>query len=115
VNLQIGLWRKEVLVRILQHTRNPWEFEMDGSKYSNKMAGEFCCINRERDLPIERINALIKGRIAEPAQRLLSANGFDDIAESFERVKKYESDYLFSAKRILRKHVEYGKYIIGLR
>jgi hypothetical protein len=115
VNLQIGLWKKKELVRLLQQSRTPWEFEKDGSRYSRNVMGQFACVNRNVDLPIMKINCLVKGKITRSGKGVLEEGRFDEALMQYRQLKWFESDIFFSSKRIVREHIEFMKYIINIR
>lgn len=45
-SLQAAIWKKSVMLNLLQENESPWHFEIDGSKRSTKAPGEFLSVKR---------------------------------------------------------------------
>jgi hypothetical protein len=44
INLQLGVWNRELLIRLLKPGETPWEFEVNGSIRSNNIPNPCLCI-----------------------------------------------------------------------
>lgn len=44
INLQLGIWNKELLYSLLKMGETPWQFEINGSKRSNEVSNPSLCI-----------------------------------------------------------------------
>lgn len=47
VSTMAALWRKEVLIRLLERTGDPWDFELEGTKHSQSFPEIFASVARE--------------------------------------------------------------------
>ena len=50
INAQIGLWRKDYLLRILRSSETPWQFELNGSFRSSWMSSSILSLKKESSL-----------------------------------------------------------------
>lgn len=65
LNAQVGIWRKENLINLINPYENPWQFEVLGSQRVKKFNEyKFYCLNDNSVLPIDyyRYGVLVKGR-----------------------------------------------------
>lgn len=44
INLQLGVWNKEILINLLKEGESPWEFEINASERTNELKNECLCI-----------------------------------------------------------------------
>ncbi len=47
INLQVGAWNKEIMMDILKPGESPWQFELEGSKRSDKIPNPCLCITED--------------------------------------------------------------------
>jgi hypothetical protein len=48
LNLQTSIWKKEILLKLLNKKESPWEFETEASKRSDSLSHPFLCIIPEK-------------------------------------------------------------------
>ena len=68
----MSLWKKSVLLDVLLEEKNAWEFELEGSKRSDKYDKFFVSYQRE----IKTLNSVIKGKWRNKAVGFLKKEGF---------------------------------------
>lgn len=81
-----SIWRKEILLDLLNRQENAWEFEINGSCRSDKYSNWFVCANRN----IFYYNLIIKGKYDRTIKRILEKNGikFSDSREEMSFVEQ---------------------------
>lgn len=77
VSFQAGLWRRDVLLQVLLAGESAWEAEMEGSKRSVNVSGDFLSIDRipAENWPIRYLNAIIKRKWTPEAVKVAKERG----------------------------------------
>lgn len=75
--LTVGLWKKDVLINLLQPGESAWDFEYNGTTRSNAIADPFfCIIGHGPNIPlIEVVNSVRKGLWTKEGADLLKQDG----------------------------------------
>lgn len=96
VNMQIGIWKKDILLLLLKNNESPWQTELYGSIRARKLKRyRFLCLDSDKHMPIKynRGWLLVRG----------AWNG-----NEIKRLKlENYGELLFDGKDIL--YLEYGK------
>tara|TARA_B100000212_G_scaffold328128_1_gene292100 strand:+ start:61 stop:852 length:792 start_codon:yes stop_codon:yes gene_type:complete len=93
-----AIFKKEILLELLNRNENAWEFEINGSKRSRKYKN-FYVVNTE---PFSLLNIVIKGRVDPLAMKNAKKLGLDisginlPIMNSFEIINLYLHRFLRS-------------------
>lgn len=54
LNLQVGIWRKSLLINLLMDKESPWQTELYGSIRARKLRNcRFLCLNSDSNMPIQ--------------------------------------------------------------
>jgi len=96
--LTVGLWKKNVLIDLLQPGESAWDFEHNGTVRSNAVADSFfCVIEHEQNVPlISVVNSVRKGLWTAEGVEFLNYEGLSGEIG----IRKKESRFLSAFVRI---------------
>jgi len=77
VSMQAGLWRKEVILSLLNKNENAWMFELFGSKRAHLKKVNFLRVATSIDSPINYLNGIIKGQWTQEVISLFQKNNIE--------------------------------------
>ncbi|HLD95833.1 MAG TPA: hypothetical protein VI959_04265 [Alphaproteobacteria bacterium] len=89
-SLQACLFNKEVLLKLLNPTENPWQFEVVGSKRSEQFTEKFYSFLENP--PLEYVNACYQGHVMGPAFEYVKKYG---LTLDPKKLKKQEDDFWY--------------------
>ena len=91
----LSVWRREVLMALLDPTESAWQFELIGSKRSDAHRDFFA----PDTASVQVVNLLVKGFVDPRAERILSASGIDVQGVSQKRLTASEVVSLWVRER----------------
>ncbi len=78
ISTQAALWRPSYLQQIAQQYQSPWEFELDGSIFSNSLPDHVLAFKRElQPWPLSYYGAIRHGEWAPGLKLFMEATGID--------------------------------------
>lgn len=81
VCMTVGLWNKQVLLRLLRPGETAWQIERQGSKRSNDFTEGFWSLSAgiRHDPPFSDVHLVVKGRLVRDARSFLAREWLSDL------------------------------------
>jgi hypothetical protein len=92
----LAVWKKDVLLSILEESENAWQFEVYGSRRSDKYNGFYA----SDVFLVNYINLVIKGVVDPRAEKKLKALGFDLEGIPFPKMSLLKVSWLALREKI---------------
>lgn len=102
--INLGLWRKNVLLKLLNPGESAWEFEYQGTKRTFMLKDRFLCMSRKyiADPLFIYVHGIIKRKWAFPAPKFLQREGLWESSDKNRPVQSFFSHLYSEGYTVLR-------------